>query len=108
MAHDEGLAEQLREDLAGHDPREQKMFGGLCFMVRGHMVCGVLGSGALVRVGGPNMAAALALPGVGPMTMTGRQMTGFVEVTPEAIAEDATRGALLDMALGFVAGLPPK
>ena len=108
MAYDEGLAEQLREELADHAPREQKMFGGLCFMVRGHMVCGVLGSGALVRVGAPNMDAALALAGVGPMTMTGRTMTGFVEVVPEAIAEDAIRTRLLDMALGFVAGLPPR
>lgn len=108
MAFDQGLAAQLREDLAEHGPREQRMFGGLCFLLQGNMVCGVLGAGALWRVGAPNMAVALALPDVLPMTHAGRKMTGFVVADAEAMAEDATRARLRDMALGFVAGLPPK
>jgi len=108
MSYDRGLEAQLREDLEPHAPRAQKMFGGVCFMVRGHMVCGVHKTGALVRVGAPNMAAAQALSGVGPMTMTGRSMSGFVDVTPEAAGDDAIRARLLALALSFNASLPPK
>ena len=42
MAYDEALAERIREVLADSaDVTERKMFGGLAFLVRGHMVCGV-------------------------------------------------------------------
>jgi hypothetical protein len=38
MAYDEGLAARMR-DLIGPDPdlTEKKMFGGLAFLIRGHM-----------------------------------------------------------------------
>ncbi|HEX9859375.1 MAG TPA: TfoX/Sxy family protein, partial [Paracoccaceae bacterium] len=66
MAWDEGLAQLLRDDLAA-DPAggavtEKKMFGGLAFLLHGHMVCGIHKGGAMFRVGKPNEAAALAVP----------------------------------------------
>ena len=52
MAYDEGLAEILRSDLAEEDGVEEKrMFGGLCFMLHGHMLCGVHKDGGMFRVG---------------------------------------------------------
>jgi TfoX/Sxy family transcriptional regulator of competence genes len=54
MAFDPELAERLRAVLAATapvPPIEKKMFGGLTFMVRGHMCCGVMGEDLLVRVG---------------------------------------------------------
>ncbi len=52
MAYDEGAAALLRDELVGTgEVREQKMFGGLCFMVNGHMVCGVHKGGGMFRVG---------------------------------------------------------
>ena len=109
MAYDEGQAQLLRDDI-GERPglAEKRMFGGLAYMLDGHMLCGVHKDGAMYRVGKPNYAAALALPDVGEMAFTGRPMSGFVSVGEDALADDATRGALLDMALGFVATLPPK
>ena len=72
MTHDTGLAQILRDALQGDPVIEKRMMGGLTFMVHGHMLCGVHTGGAMVRVGKPNHAAALAIPGVGPMTFTGR------------------------------------
>ncbi len=41
MAYDEGLAQRLREQLADQRGlQEKKMFGGLAFMYRGHMLAG--------------------------------------------------------------------
>jgi hypothetical protein len=108
MPWDEGLAQVLRDDLADLPIREQKMFGGLCFLLNGNMLCGIHRRGALFRVGKPNMDAAFAVPGAGPMTFTGRPMGGIVEFSPEATADDARRDAVLALALGFVKTLPPK
>ena len=108
MAYDTGLAQTLRDALDGHPVTEKKMMGGLSFLLDGHMLCGVHKNGAMFRVGKPNYAAALAIPGVGPMTFTGKPMSGFVDVTDEAVADDPRRDALLALALGFVQTLPPK
>lgn len=108
MAWDEGLAQLLRDDLAGEPMVEKRMFGGLCFMRAGHMVCGVHRGGAMFRVGKPNEAAALAIPGARPMAFTGRPMPGMIECDDDTCADDARRGRLMALALAFVRGLPPK
>ena len=108
MAYDSGLAQTLRDALQDHPVTEKKMMGGLSFLLHGHMLCGVHKNGAMFRVGKPNYAAALAIPGVRPMTFTGKPMSGFVDVSDEACADDSRRDRLLALALGFVATLPPK
>lgn len=109
MAYDAGRAQILRDALQDAGPVvEKKMMGGLCFLLGGHMLCGVHKDGAMVRVGKPNYQAALALPGVGPMMFTGRAMAGLVDVTDEALADDRRREALLAMARNFLETLPPK
>ncbi len=108
MAYDEGLAELLRADLAGLPVTEKKMFGGLCFMFDGNMLCGTHKYGAMFRVGKENYDAALAMPGVGPMAFTGRPMAGMVDVSDDGIADDAVRAKLTALALAFVKSLPAK
>jgi len=109
MAYDEGMAELLREALA-EEPTltERKMFGGLCFMVNGNMLCGVHKGGGMFRVGPDHFEAALAVDGTRPMDFTGRPMKGFVEIGYEDLGDDTARAALLVLARGFVASLPPK
>lgn len=112
MAWDEGEAELMREGLA-HLPEgrvaEKRMFGGLCFLHDGNMIGGVSGQGgALMRVGKANAAEAEAIPGVAPMIHGGRRMGGFVRVSAEAWGDDAARGRLLALSLGFVLALPSK
>jgi hypothetical protein len=108
MPWDEGLAQMLRDDLAGEVVAEKKMFGGLAFLRGGHMVCGIHRGGVMMRVGKPNEDAALAVAGVARMTMNGRPMPGMVTLTDDAAADDARRGTVMGLALGFVRGLPPK
>lgn len=108
MAYDEGLAQILRDDLAGEPVSERKMFGGLAFLLHGHMVCGIHKGGAMFRVGKAHEAEALALPGVGQMLFTGKPMAGMIDVADDAIATDSTRARLMQMALSIARALPPK
>jgi hypothetical protein len=88
---------------------EKRMFGGMAFMLDGNMLVGILGDGALLaRVGRDGYAAALERPGAGPMTMSGRQMSGFVEVRGEGIETDEDLGGWIELARRFVVTLPPK
>ena len=99
MAYDEGLAEILRDALDGTPGIiEKKMFGGLCFMLDGHMLCGVHKGGGMFRVGKDNFDAALAVEGARPMDFTGRPMKGFVDVSDEAVADDTRRAELIALA----------
>ena len=109
MPYDEVLAQTFREALSGRGGvSERKMFGGLCFMLNGNMVCGTFRDRGMYRVGKGNEAAALETPHVRPMAMTGRPMPGIVEADREAIEDRELRDRLLGLALGFVETLPPK
>ncbi len=69
MAFDELLADRVRASLqrvAGVS--EKKMFGGLAFMIGGHLTVGVFGDGLIARIGAQDMDAAAAEPGVRPST----------------------------------------
>lgn len=108
MAYDPGLAQTLRDALADLPITEKKMFGGLAFLLNGHMVCGVHKGGAMVRVGKDHYQAALALNGVTPMMFTGKPMVAMVDVSDASVADDGIRGRVLGMALATVQALPPK
>lgn len=108
MAWDEGLAQLLREDLAGLPVSETKMFGGLAFLMGGHMICGIHRAGAMFRTGKERYAEALTIPGVTPMRMGDRVMAAMVEADAGAMADDARRGQLVALALSVVQALPPK
>lgn len=108
MAYDPGLAQQLRDALAGQPITEKKMFGGLCFLSGGHMICGLHKGGTMYRVGKDSYAAALALPRVQPMLMGGRTMAAMVTMSLEDSASDGLRAPVLAMALATVQALPPK
>lgn len=108
MAWDEGLAQMMRDDLAGEPVVEKKMFGGLAFLLNGHMICGIHKGGAMFRVGKPNEAEALSVPGASPMMFTGRAMAGMIDLSDEATADDARRGRVMGLARAFVRSLPPK
>lgn len=109
MAFDPGLADMWRDDLVDVPGIvEKRMFGGLCFMLRGNMLCGVHSGGGMVRVGADAQDRAVSIEGVQPMAFTGKPMRGFVDVTDDAMADDTRRQSLLDMALRFNATLPAK
>jgi TfoX/Sxy family transcriptional regulator of competence genes len=90
------------------DVTEKKMFGGLAFLVRGNMCCGVVGERLMVRVGPAAYEAALSQPHAGEMNFTGRPMKGFVYVEPEGVESDRALRKWVARATGFVLELPPK
>ncbi len=108
MAYDEGLAQLLRNDLRGEPVVEKKMFGGLAFLIGGHMVAGVHKGGAMFRIAAADRTAALMLPGAFQLMMGDRPMAGMLGLSPEDAADDARRSALLGLALRAVKALPPK
>jgi TfoX/Sxy family transcriptional regulator of competence genes len=108
MAADETHAGQLRRAVAGRGPvAEKKMFGGICFMLHGHMLCAVSPRGFLFRVGKAREAAALARPGARIMEMRGRRMDGYVRVDPAACGEHDLADWVA-LAADCVAALPAK
>jgi len=104
------LADRIRAQLADRpNIREQKMFGGVAFMLNGNMLVGPMkGGNLLVRVGKHDFDAIVALPGAGPMTMGDRQMSGFVEVAGDAIEDEDALAAWIARAETFVKSLPAK
>ena len=109
MAHDAMLGERVRRALAGTAGlAEKQMFGGLCYLVNGHMCAGIVGSTLMVRIGADGYQAALARPHVRPMDFTGRPMTGMVFVDPPALATDASLGEWVSRGARYAASLPPK
>lgn len=109
MAYDEGLAERVRERLAGAPGiTEQRMFGGLAFLLNGNMAIGVHGDELIVRVPPPSTEEAVARPGVRVFDMTGRPMKGWLLVAPSVLAKPAALNAWIEVGRSYAAGLPPK
>ena len=109
MAYDEGLAERVRALLANRpDFSEMKMFGGIGFMLGGHMACGISGEGLMLRVGKEAYEATLAEPHVTRFGPGDRPMNGWVLVEPAGLAEDADLAAWVARGASIAAALPPK
>ena len=89
MAYDKKLADRIRRVLARRKSlTEKKMFGGIAFLLRGKMCCGVVGDQMVVRVGLERHEEALAEPHARPMDFTGRLLRGFVYVGPAGYRTD--------------------
>ena len=110
MAYDEDLADRIRE-LTSDDPdvRERRMFGGLAFLVAGHMAVAASGRGGLmVRVDPEAAEALLARPHVHPLEMRGRPVEGWVLVDAEGVrAADGLR-SWVERGVAYARSLPAK
>lgn len=109
MPYDENLAGRVRQALAGQDGiTERKMFGGLCFMLRGNMCVGVEKDRLLVRVGPVRYQEALARPHARPMDFTGKPMKGLVFVDPGGTGDDPALQEWVQAGVDFAGSLPAK
>lgn len=110
MAYDEDLANRLRELLADESAvTEKKMFGGLAFLLHGHMsVSASRNGGLLARIDPADTDAALARPGVALMEMRGRRMDGWMTVAPEELKTQRQLAAWVRRSVTFVRTLPRK
>ena len=107
------LADELRRRLAvaAKGPRaalsEKRMFGGVCFLLNGNMLCGAGKNGYMIRTDPAGVAEAERLPGGEPVVMQGRPMRGFFWVDPKACDANAL-GRWVALAQDYVGAMPPK
>lgn len=110
MPYDEELAARLREAMSGEPGlTEQKMFGGLAFMVNGNLAVGA-GSGGdmIVRVAHDDVAGLVDGAVVRPMEMRGKPMAGWLLVSKGAVADDESLRGWVDRGAGYARSLPAK
>jgi TfoX/Sxy family transcriptional regulator of competence genes len=113
VAYIEEVADRVRIALRDTpNVTERRMFGSLGFMVNGHLTIGVGdgsdGSVVMVRVGKEAEKRALQHPGASTTIMRGKEMHGWIDLSPEAVDDDADLEGWVDMAISFVSTLPPK
>ena len=110
MAYDEALAQRIHDLLDGEPGlASKKMFGGLGFMLDGHMAVAAASAGSLmVRVDPVDAQGWVDGEAVNPMEMRGRAMSGWLLVAPEALADDDQLRLWVDRGMAYVRTLPPK
>jgi TfoX/Sxy family transcriptional regulator of competence genes len=109
MAFDEQLAARVRSIL-DHHPKvtEKKMFGGLAFMVRGHMCVGVEKDRLMVRVGPTAYPALLQDPHAREMDFTGKPLKGYLYVNSKGLSTETALNRWIEHGLALVGTLPEK
>jgi TfoX/Sxy family transcriptional regulator of competence genes len=109
MAYDEGVAERLRDLFTDRQGiTEKRMFGGLAFMYRGHMLVGIIEDSLMARVGPAAYVAALKQAHVREMDFTGKPMKGYVYVDPDGFESDADLSKWVERCLQFNESMPAK
>ncbi len=110
MPYDEELANRIRELLADQPGvTEKAMFGGLAFLLGGHMTVAASRSGGLmVRVGREATGEALAKQHTELVEMRGRPMPGWIRVGPDGLRTKRELGWWVGRAVAVAQRLPPK
>jgi hypothetical protein len=110
VAYDEELANRIRELIADEPGlTEMRMFGGLAFLIGGHMSVSASGRGGLLLRIDPEQTDALAAkPNAGRFEMRGRQMDGWLRVDPEGIRTKAQLERWVRRGVSYARSLPPK
>lgn len=109
MAYDDKLARRVRSLLTsttGVSEREQ--FGGIAFMIRGNVACGIIGDDLLLRVGPARHDEAMKSKDAKPFSITGRPSKGWILVRPSALKSPPALKKWVHMGLDFASSLPPK
>jgi hypothetical protein len=110
MAYDEALVDRLREILYGEDGlSELRMFGGLAFLIQGHMaVSASRQGGLLLRVDPGDPRDFSAEPAVQPFLMRGRALEGWLRVGVEGIRTDRELESWVAIGVAYARSLPRK
>jgi TfoX/Sxy family transcriptional regulator of competence genes len=110
MAFDEEMAGRVREVIADQSGvAEKRMFGGLAWLVHGHMaVVALNGGGLMVRVARADHEAMLAEPGAGTMVMHGRPLRGWITVAEQACATHSDLATWVRRGLTYALTLPGR
>ena len=109
MAFDEVLASRVRKILHERaDLVEKHMFGGVCFMIRGRMVCGIIDDALMVRLDPAEADRFADDAHVRPMDFTGRPMRGYLFVDAEGLASPRSLTTWVERCVSHVETMPVK
>jgi hypothetical protein len=110
MAYDEDLANRIRELMADEPGvTEQRMFGGLAFLIGGNMSVAASGQGGLmVRVAPEQTGELVAKPHAQPFEMRGRAMQGWLRVEAEGVRTKRQLQPWVERGVAYARSLPPK
>jgi TfoX/Sxy family transcriptional regulator of competence genes len=110
MAYDEELANRIREQVAGESGlTEQKMFGGLAFLIGGNMAIAASGQGGvLVRADPEESERLVAKTDARLMEMRGKQMRGWLRVDAEHVRTKAQLAKWVELGTTYARSLPAK
>ena len=87
MAYDEELDQRVGDMVSIWGAVRKRMFGGTGYLLNGNMMAGVHGERLILRLGEEESLTALEEPDVSPFDLTGRPMTGWVQVDPPGSRE---------------------
>jgi hypothetical protein len=110
MAYDEELADRIR-DLVGDEPglTEQKMFGGLAFLIGGNMAIAASGQGGILVHTDPEASDGLVeTTDAYLMEMRGKQMRGWLRVDSEQVTTEPTLAKWVEVGTSYARSLPAK
>jgi hypothetical protein len=110
MGYDQELADRIRQ-LIGSDPdlTEKKMFGGLAFLIAGHMAIAASSQGgAMVRVDPEQSDALVATTDASLVEMRGQPMPGWLRVSSADLSTDSQLTPWVARGTGYARSLPPK
>ena len=110
MAYDADLAERIRAVLEGQPGvTEKKMFGGLAFLVDGHMAIAASGQGdGLVRADPSESDHLVDTTSAEVAVMQGRPMTGWLRVPSADLATQDQVAGWVAISTRYVRTLPSK
>lgn len=108
MAYSTALYERLCELLPPSMYPVKRMFGGVVFFRRGHMLVGVFRGGLMVRVSAEDGARYLMSEGIVPLASKPNRMQGFLVIDEAQVDLDHVLEEWVDRAHSYNATLPAK
>jgi TfoX N-terminal domain len=110
VAYDEELADRIRKLVAGEAGlTEQKMFGGLAFLIGGNMAIAASGQGGLlVRVDPAQSDTLVTTTSARLMEMRGREMAGWLRVGAEDVRTRDELATWVELGTSYARSLPAK
>jgi hypothetical protein len=110
MAYDVELADRIRAVVQAEPGlTEQRMFGGLAFLIHGNMAVGASSQGGLLlRVDPAETESLISEPRVRRFEMRGREMNGWLRVAAEAVEDDDDLRRWVGHGVTYARSLRPK
>ena len=102
------LAERVRSVLPDQNITNRPMFGSICFMVNGNLLCGAGKKGLMIRTDPAREADTLKSPHVAPVHMSECKMPGFLRVGPDGLSSDEDLERWIGLAMDYVSQMPAK